>query len=365
MRLAFHIAHPAQYHLLKNIILVLNENHETLITFNEKDVLSQLLRNKSNKLHIIDIQSGRNGINIVDLFSQFIKKEVNLYRSLKDFKPDLIIGTSIIIAHIAKLLGSKSLIVNEDDFGAIAGSVRIGYPFANNILAPTSCNSWRYNNKTIHYNGYHELAYLSPKYFQPITTKFDHLSYSQEKIFLLRLASLSAHHDLGKKGISTDLANKLIVLLEKKGRVFITSESELHPSFESRRINIDPLDMHDFLCITDLYVGDSQTMAAEAAVLGTPSIRYNDFVGKLGYLEELEHKYGLTYGIKTSEPEKLFQKIDELLAMPNLKEEWQKRRQKMLSDKIDVTAFMVWFIENYPESVKVMQENPDYQYNFK
>lgn len=29
-------------------------------------------------------------------------------------------------------------------------------------------------------------------------------------------------------------------------------------------------------------------MAAEATILGTPSIRFNDFVGKLGYLEELE-----------------------------------------------------------------------------
>jgi hypothetical protein len=51
--------------------------------------------------------------------------------------------------------------------------------------------------------------------------------------------------------------------------------------------------------------------------------------------------------------------------MQNLKEEWQKRSEKMLSEKIDVTAFMVWFIENYPESVKVMKENPEYQYRFK
>jgi hypothetical protein len=37
----------------------------------------------------------------------------------------------------------------------------------------------------------------------------------------------------------------------------------------------------------------------------------------------------------------------------------------MLSEKIDVTAFLVWFIENYPESVTVMRQNPDYQYNFR
>jgi len=106
-------------------------------------------------------------------------------------------------------------------------------------------------------------------------------------------------------------------------------------------------------------------MAAETSVLGTSSLRFNDFVGKLGYLEDLEHTYGLTYGIKSSEPEKLINKINELLNMPNLKEEWQNRRQKMLSEKIDVTAFMVWLIENYPESVEVMKKNPDYQYRFR
>ena len=37
----------------------------------------------------------------------------------------------------------------------------------------------------------------------------------------------------------------------------------------------------------------------------------------------------------------------------------------MLVDKIDVTAFMVWFIENYPTTVKIMKENPDYQNNIK
>jgi hypothetical protein len=37
----------------------------------------------------------------------------------------------------------------------------------------------------------------------------------------------------------------------------------------------------------------------------------------------------------------------------------------MLRDKIDVTAFMVWFIENYPDSVNIMKENPEYQDRFR
>jgi hypothetical protein len=37
----------------------------------------------------------------------------------------------------------------------------------------------------------------------------------------------------------------------------------------------------------------------------------------------------------------------------------------MLDNKIDYAKFQTWFIENYPESAKVMKENPEYQSVFK
>ena len=40
-------------------------------------------------------------------------------------------------------------------------------------------------------------------------------------------------------------------------------------------------------------------------------------------------------------------------------------QNSFLNDKIDVSAFMVWFVENYPVSVKVMKENPAYQNVFR
>ncbi|MHC1703474.1 MAG: hypothetical protein AB9846_06155 [Tenuifilaceae bacterium] len=51
--------------------------------------------------------------------------------------------------------------------------------------------------------------------------------------------------------------------------------------------------------------------------------------------------------------------------MQNAKEIFQDNRRKMLEDKIDVTAFLVWFIEHYPDSAKIMKEDPDYQNSFK
>jgi len=111
--------------------------------------------------------------------------------------------------------------------------------------------------------------------------------------------------------------------------------------------------------------GESATMASECAVLGTPSI-YLDDVGR-GYTDEEERKYNLVFNYSESDSDQKLsiKKGVEILQDKNLKPIWKKRRQKMLADKIDITAFMVWFVENYPKSKKIMKENPDFQYRFK
>lgn len=110
-------------------------------------------------------------------------------------------------------------------------------------------------------------------------------------------------------------------------------------------------------------IGDSQTMAAEAGVLGVPFIRYNDFVGRIGYLNDIENKYGLGFGIKPNNQELLLKKINELINTENLKSIFQAKRTKMLNDKTDASGFLYWFIKNYPQSYKAMKENPAAQYS--
>ena len=102
-------------------------------------------------------------------------------------------------------------------------------------------------------------------------------------------------------------------------------------------------------------------MASECAMLGTPAIYVNSL--DAGTLREQEDKYQLIYGFRSSDG--VLEKVEELINTPNLKEKYQLRRQKMLSEKIDPTAFLVWFVENYPGSAKIMKENPDYQDRFK
>ena len=58
-----------------------------------------------------------------------------------------------------------------------------------------------------------------------------------------------------------------------------------------------------------MFIGDSQTMTSEAAVLGTPAIRCNSFVNRISYLEEEENTYELTFGFKPEDSLKMFEHI--------------------------------------------------------
>ena len=208
-----------------------------------------------------------------------------------------------------------------------------------------------------------ELAYLHPNHFTPdpkIVSGYGLPVTEDGKVlspfFIMRFASLNAHHDSGIKGINTEIAQRLIDILAPHGTIYITSERPLEPQFEKYRIRINPLDMHHVMAFASLYIGDSQTMAAEAGVLGTPFVRFNDFVGRIGYLRELEDTYHLGFGIKASAPgsvDQLCKRVEELVALPakERKAMFEARRQRMLSEKIDCAKFLTWFIETYPNSV--------------
>jgi hypothetical protein len=119
--------------------------------------------------------------------------------------------------------------------------------------------------------------------------------------------------------------------------------------------------LHDLLYYAALYVGDGGTTASEAAVLGTPAV----FISTVycGYQCD-EENYRLLY--RFSDPvsgmrEGLKKAID-LLKDPHLKEKSHLSRLKLLEEKIDVTQFMIWFVENYPTSYHQMKADPAQHY---
>jgi predicted glycosyltransferase len=238
--------------------------------------------------------------------------------------------------------------------------VRLYLPFTTAVL--TSGVFHRdFGAKQIRYNGYHELAYLHPKRFSANKQIRKLLGVTEkENYFLLRFVSWNASHDKGKERISIKDKRDLINFLSKHGRVFITTEDLIDNEFEKFKIVLPPEMIHDVLSEAYIFIGEGATMASECAILGTPAIYINSL--EAGTIDDQEEQ-GLLFHFRSFDG--VLDKLVDLLNEENLKGKFRIKRNKMMRDKIDVTAFLVWFVEEFPGSSILMKKNPEYQNNFR
>lgn len=342
MHLLFDLNHPAHVHLFKHVIWELERRgHEITITARDKDVTTQLL----DAYGFDYTKTSKQRIGFLGMLSETLAMDWKVLRAAQRQKLDLLIGTSVAAAHASFINIARSVIFNEDDRVANSLFPKITYPFADYIVTPKVLPG-RFGNKHVRYDGNQELAYLHPNWFTPNSVVLDELGIgADEDFFVLRFVGLQASHDTQAKGLDRIARRALVERLARAGRVIITSERPLPEEFEDYRMSVSPEKMHDLLYFAKLFVGDSQSMTAEAAILGTPAVRCNNFVGRISYLQELEEVYGLAFGFLPDEHTAMMVQIDTLLETPNLKKSWQKRRNKFIKDKVDVTAWIIDFIE--------------------
>ena len=381
------LGHPCHFHNMKNVVENLNrDGYNVFIAIKEKDMLEQLCIDAGYSYY--KLREGR-GNSKLAMVKSVLGMEYRMMKFIRKNKIELLVGSTLSFA-AAVLARIPVLVMCEDDADAVPHYANIVYPFATKILSPECCDNSRWKKKSVYYPSYHELAYLHPNHFKADAAVVKRYGIDVDKpYFIIRFSALNAHHDAGIHGINTQIAERMIEMLKPHGRIYITSERPLEPQFEQYRIKINPLDMHHVMAFASLYVGDSQTMAAEAGVLGTPFVRFNDFVGRLSYLHELEapsdmtprsdgyvpkidahvndsQHYGLGYGHKTADVEGFFASIERWLAMPDRKAICAERREKMLSEKVDYAKFMTWFIEEYPKSVvEAKQADKNFWEQFK
>jgi len=365
MKILFHIAHPAQYHMLKYLIRNLKSNGHTIkITINTKDILENLMKEDAVEFDNI-LPKRRQSNNKLSTMLTLIKKDINIFKLQLKNNYDLMVGTETALSHNGWLFRKPVFIMVEDDIAVIKDAALISFPFAKHILSPVTCNLGKWTKKKIAYDGYQKLAYLHPNYFLPDKTVVTKILKGDSEYVLIRVSGLSAYHDKGVKGFTVDILRNIIRILKPHKKILLSTERLLPDDLKQYSFKTELSNIHHFLYYADFLIADSQSMCVEAAMLGTPSIRFSDFAGQIGVLEELEHKYKLTYGIKASDSDNLVRKIKDLLAIKNIKEAWHAKRNQMMEDKIDVTSFWTWLIENYPKSITILKENPSYQYKFK
>ena len=356
MRILIDIGHPAHVHYFRNFIKLMQEKkHEFFVSARDKEV-SQVLLEKYN---IKYYNRGKGSKSLLGKLLYLIKADVVLLMKSIKFKPDILISfASPYAAHVSKIIGKPHIALTDTDKAKLG--ILSFAPFTKTILTPNSFKK-DFNKKHIRFNGFMELCYLHPSFYKPNPSILSELGLSlNEKFILFRFVSFNANHDIGQAGFDIQTKIKLITLLSDKYKILISSESDLPKELKPYQIKISPEKIHDVMAFATLFIGEGATMASECAMLGTPAIYVNTLTA--GTIEEQE-QYGLLYSYRNSEG--VLEKALELLNNANLKETFQTRRQQMLAEKIDVTAFMVWFIENYPQSAQIMQDNPEYQNRFK
>ena len=352
--------HPAQVHNFKNVKIVLEKNgYKVFWLATEKDISKYLLNHYEIKYKLLN----RPGKSILSKAWTLIKNNWLSWRYIRKKKIDLVVSRVSPYVSLAALLAGKPHIGMSDT--ETSGMYDTIFGLTLSALLTSTSFKRILKNDQIRFKGNIELFYLHPNRFQAKDDVHDLLKISEsEPYIILRFVSWDAYHDKGLSGFTDENKRKAVEEFSKYGRVFITSEIELPEGLEPYRINIPPERMHDVLAHTKLFFGESATMASESAVLGRPAI-FLDKHGR-GYTDE-EVEYGLVYNFKNSEEDQLaaIQKGVELLQNENLEENLHQNHNRFISEKIDPTAFLVWFIENWPESKQIMIENPDYQDRFK
>lgn len=358
MRILVDIGHPGHVHLFRPFAMEMKgKGHQILFTCREKEFEVELLREGGLEY----VSFGKKYKSTLGKVFGLLKFDILEFLTARKFKPHLFLSHgSPYAAHVAWLL-RRPHISFEDTFNF--EQIRLYKSFSDVILTSTYKHPDLGKNN-LHYDGYHELAYLHPNRFKPDENVLGELGLKPgEKYVIMRFVSWNATHDIGHKGMSSK--NKILAAgkISKYAKVFISSENVLPPELEKYRFPLGPQRMHHAIAFASLVYGESATMATEGAVLGVPGI-YLDNTSRL-YTKDIESNFGLIFNYSESEADQQasVQKAIEVIQKPG--EEWIEKRKKLLEKKIDVTKFLVWFIENYPESKSVAEKNSFKQLSFK
>ena len=342
-RIIFEITHPKHFHQFKNLVKTLGEDNEILIVARNKDVVLSLLKDVDTECFVYN-DFGKNILAKILLIPKLLLK---YNRIIRKFKPDIIISrSSAYSVFVSRFHKCKTVIFPDSE--VVTLTKKFVAPWSDLIITPQNYTI-DYGKKHHRVSGFFEESYLSPKYFTPdVNIIKSNIQETDEPFFFLRFVGWQANHDVNQFGFDPEQKRALVNLLLDHGRVLISSEKTIEKEFEHLNIQIPPQNIHHILSRASMYIGDSQSMATEAALLGVPSVRYNSFVGEkdMSNFIKLEKELGLLYNF--NDFDLLLIKIKELLKNETLKDEWQERRAKYFENTGDInreslsiiTAFM-------------------------
>jgi predicted glycosyltransferase len=361
----FYLVHPAKFHFHKNQInTLLEKGYQVDIIINTKDILEELVKNEG--WHYVNIFPKTRKIKGVHVYlAAFISLFLSIYKLLKytyNKKYDILVGDALVYIGWLKRIPA---FYPTDDVLAAVPEQKVWFIPTKHIIAPVITDVGKYASKKIGYKGYKALAHLHPNHFKPNRDLLiDELKYA-DKYFMIRCTGFGATHDLNKKGVDDNMLIKIVEILEPHGKIFITSERNLPEQLKKYQYQINKNDVSHYIAFSEMFIGDSTTMCTESAILGVPTVEFDEYFYEIEQMLELENKYQLINCFRTNQIDACLNKIKEMVSNTELKNEQIEKTKALYLDMIDVSSFLTWLFESYPKSFNEYKNNPNIQDKFK
>lgn len=353
VRLLFDLLHPTHVHVFRNLIAELTaRGHQVYVTMREKDVTRELL--EQHQIPYQRLSRQRSGLGLA---LEFVERGARLWRAVAEFEPDFLVGCmGPSIAPVGRLrrfsrgtLGRSQrrgrprvVVFYDTEMAALTNS--FVYPLADYVCT-ADCYQARVPGNHITYPSYQQLAYLHPRRFTPDPNVVKEVGIEPDsRYFLVRFVAYQSSHDLGVKSIPLSKKLELIHGLARHGRVLVSSEKPLPAELEPFALRLPASRLHHVLAFASLLVGESATMASEAACLGVTAV-YISPHGR-GYTDEQERRYGLVHnftGVRFAAD--WAQAAVSLASDASVVARARAARQRLLTDKMDLTAWMLRLLE--------------------
>lgn len=334
MKYIFELNHPKHYYQFREVMnLLKREKHEILVLARDKDVLLKVLEEEQVPYEIF----GEHKKNLRSKVFGTFGIMRNYMKIVRRYQPDVIVSKASLYGCLAaKWCGKRSIIFPDSEVVALTNKIVV--PLCTRVITPDTFGL-DYGKKHIRVKGIFENCYLAPTVFtsnEEILTQYG----LSRPYAVLRFIGWFANHDAKQSGFSLEQKKQLVNELSKNMKVYISSEKALPEDLAQYQLPTPANKIHDVLSFADLYIGDSQTMAAEAALLGTPAIRSNSFVGPndMTNFKILESKYGLLRNI--ADFETVFSTAIDF-SQHSRKSEWMENQKKYYETVGDINQEIV------------------------
>ncbi|MEL6767324.1 MAG: hypothetical protein AAFP17_09100 [Pseudomonadota bacterium] len=359
MRVLLDLLHPAHGHVFRPFVKEMTaRGHEVRLCSRHKDVLVGLLDGWGLEHRVLTRQGrGRAGLAL-----ELAGRSARLLGEIRRFRPHVAAGLmGPCLALAAPLARVPAVILYDNET-----TPRLNAFAARRAAIWLSPRGYRLEHGPRHrrYAGYHESAYLHPARFTPDAGPVRRAGLDPDRPYsLVRFVSWTSVHDGGESGFSAAGKREAVRRLSALGPVRISSEATLPADLEPLRLDAPVGDIHHLIAHAAIFVGESSTMASEAAILGTPAA----FVSRSGrgVNDEQAERYGLVapfHGDDAAARERAaLDWIDRTIADPARAARAAEGHARLLADTIDVTGYLVALFERWfgPERYPGVGRDPD------